>query len=1242
MKILAIRIKNLASLEGTTIIDFKQEPLCSAGIFAITGPTGAGKSTILDALCLALYAKTPRYEKANDPKQNIQDVSGALVTQSDPRKILRDGAAEGYAEVDFVGVDGHKYRAQWSVRRARNKADGALQEYLVSCKNLDNLTDIQGKKSEVLAAISNKIGLSFDQFTRAVLLAQGDFTAFLKAPTSEKSELLEKLTGTHIYSEISKRVFERHRSENEQLKILNTQKEAISVMNEDEEATLKNRQDELTKQREEQKNKEEILFKEYTWHEKLQNLKQTLHESNQAYELALSQKNEAYGRELKLNQIELVQEARIFVDGLKTQEKLLEEKELKLKILETELVQKREHHITHSALLNEARQISDSKIREQQDAQPLLNKAKKLDASIEESGKQLKKSDLELLEATSLFSEQRKRVINLKEQKKLLSESVEAASAFAEKNQDRKLLAENDKLIINSLSDAQISLQEMEQIVQDKNNIQERLKHKQADEGILKKKLDDYKESEKKVLAEYERLLEEFKSVDEKAIQESKKHVDGRILEFTQASANWQILSEATASYEKDVLNLEKKQLDLQHHRLEFQQATIELARLESTKKAAYRSLEIATQETSENVVSLRHHLKKDHPCPVCGSIEHPYVSHNPQVGKILEQLSAEYHQQEEAYLQSLAVKSALEEKVNQLERDIKILYDTQIKRVQELQNYRGKWALFSQHSEAENRSQEDVAKWLKDQLIQNEKQQQLLQKQIEQWQEHQLGVERQKNQYEDIIEKLRKSEDELKDLRRTIESLNDELVRLDKNYTAVKLKLSKTQQSLNAYFNEVDWFEKWEADSATFTDDIRKFASAWKTNNENLNKAIQDQRLLDATIQSEEGKSELFNNDVKKKKEVHQSLTENYNDLLKQRNQLFEGRATDKVEQALKSAIELAGKSLEQNQKKLEEINQNITRIITQQEETSKEIQRIKKEKQSLNDDINHFLQKFNSQQIPAITRTDMEALLNLPSDWVKTEKKNLQLINDSLLQAKTIYQKIQKDLENHLQLSLSEKSMETVAELLEDVRQLLQQTNQELTEIGVRLKQNDINRKKAGALLQQIATKESIVNNWDMLNQVIGSADGKKFRQVAQEYTLDVLLGYTNVQLQMLSKRYVLQRIPKSLGLQVLDQEMGNEVRTVNSLSGGESFLVSLALALGLASLSSSRMQVESLFIDEGFGSLDLNTLNVAMDALERLQNQGRKVGVISHVQEMTERIPVQIRVSKQQNGRSIVEAS
>ena len=178
MKILSIRIKNLASLEGITEMDFTQEPLSSAGIFAITGPTGAGKSTILDALCLALYGKTPRYTQARESGIEITDVQGSSISQSDVRGILRDGTGDGFAEVDFAGVDGQRYRANWRVRRAREKADGSLQQYNITLKNIDTNTDIPGKKNEVLEEIERLVGLNFEQFTRSVLLAQGRFHRF--------------------------------------------------------------------------------------------------------------------------------------------------------------------------------------------------------------------------------------------------------------------------------------------------------------------------------------------------------------------------------------------------------------------------------------------------------------------------------------------------------------------------------------------------------------------------------------------------------------------------------------------------------------------------------------------------------------------------------------------------------------------------------------------------------------------------------------------------------------------------------------------------------------------------------------------------------------------------------------------------------------------------------------------------------------------------------------------------------
>ena len=208
------------------------------------------------------------------------------------------------------------------------------------------------------------------------------------------------------------------------------------------------------------------------------------------------------------------------------------------------------------------------------------------------------------------------------------------------------------------------------------------------------------------------------------------------------------------------------------------------------------------------------------------------------------------------------------------------------------------------------------------------------------------------------------------------------------------------------------------------------------------------------------------------------------------------------------------------------------------------------------------------------------------------------------------------------------------------EPLEVILSRYTQEKTELAFRLRTQTENKAKVSGLQEELNVRRTESERWAKLNELAGSADGAKFRRIAQGYTLDILLNYANVQLRELTRRYRLERVPETLALQVIDRDMCDEVRTVHSLSGGESFLVSLALALGLSSLSSNRMRVESLFIDEGFGSLDAETLRVAMDALESLRTQGRKIGVISHVQEMTERIPVRICVNRAGNGRSFLE--
>ena len=204
MRILAIRGENLASLAAPFEIDLAAGPLAGSGLFAITGETGAGKSTILDALCLALYGEYPRVSVSR--RENAPDPSGEAISIRDGRAILRRGAGGGYAEVDFIGHDGERYRVRWEANRARGRANGRLQNEQRALFRLDDGSAVAIGKTQVREAVEARTDLTFDQFRRTVLLAQGEFDAFLLAAESERAELLEKITGTEIYAAISVRV----------------------------------------------------------------------------------------------------------------------------------------------------------------------------------------------------------------------------------------------------------------------------------------------------------------------------------------------------------------------------------------------------------------------------------------------------------------------------------------------------------------------------------------------------------------------------------------------------------------------------------------------------------------------------------------------------------------------------------------------------------------------------------------------------------------------------------------------------------------------------------------------------------------------------------------------------------------------------------------------------------------------------------------------------------------------------
>jgi exonuclease SbcC len=358
-------------------------------------------------------------------------------------------------------------------------------------------------------------------------------------------------------------------------------------------------------------------------------------------------------------------------------------------------------------------------------------------------------------------------------------------------------------------------------------------------------------------------------------------------------------------------------------------------------------------------------------------------------------------------------------------------------------------------------------------------------------------------------------------------------------------------------------------------------------------------------------------------------------------RNALFDGRTVSQVQDEIDAGIAAAKAALDARSSLTQQCIQVGVRAEESLAQAAGQLKKLMQDAHNADDSLSAWINQFNQMHSAnPLAPSTLRMLLARAQDWINDEKSYLQHIDLLINNLNSILLERQAQCELIRQDCPTEDVADTVQDALSRIEIERQSAQSVATSLQLSIAQDEARRAQSASMLTGLEAQEANWRRWAQLSELIGSADGKKFRNYAQQFTLDVLTGYANRHLEELSRRYRLERVADTLALMVVDQDMVDELRSVHSLSGGESFLVSLALALGLASLSSNRVRVESLFIDEGFGSLDPQTLSVAMDALDGLQALGRKVGVISHVQEMTERINTKILVKRQAGGKSCVE--
>ena len=593
MKILAIRIKNLASLDGITEINFTEDPLSSAGIFAITGPTGAGKSTILDALCLALYAKTPRYRFAENGI-DIKDVQGTTIKQDDVRGILRDGTADGYAEVDFAGVDGQYYRATWSVRRARNKAEGNLQAYEMALKTISTNQDIPGRKTELLEEIERLVGLNFEQFTRSVLLAQGDFTAFLIAGKDEKSSLLEKLTGTHIYSEISKRIFENHREQQQKLRELNVQREGITTLTSEELNVLQEQKATLEIALKSYEKQIANLNKETEWHEQWTKLQSGVTSAQLQHEQANNNKTESLLREKQLQQIVRIQPVKSVINNLQNTEEQLAIKSKQSEELISGLSTLQQQKEAIDFTIEQATADLNTKTQEQENAQPLLNAAKALDVQLSEKAEQIKQASEEVEASVNKQKQKAEQLAKTQKEFDLLEQDIIKLNQWKTENEIRRPTAEQETIILSKLGDAESILENVNTYTSRIGTTEKEIESHQHEKQRLDSESIPLQALLQQIQNEYGVLQETLSNIPIHDMEKEKSAIDISIEDIISAEGHWKILHNAINQQNELQQSLENNKKELEQHTEKLATADRLLETIKLEKDASLKMLEKA------------------------------------------------------------------------------------------------------------------------------------------------------------------------------------------------------------------------------------------------------------------------------------------------------------------------------------------------------------------------------------------------------------------------------------------------------------------------------------------------------------------------------------------------------------------------------------------------------------------------------------------------------------------------
>ncbi|ENW08778.1 SbcC/MukB-like Walker B domain-containing protein [Acinetobacter beijerinckii] len=1195
MKILSIRLKNLASLAGEHFIDFESEPLAHAGLIAIIGKTGAGKSTILDAMCLALFNKIPRLK---DSDGKLLDVDGSELLTNSPLTVLRRGTGHGFAELCFVAQDQKHYLARWEIKRARENANGKLQSVQRSLKCLTDGVVVADKTKAVETHIQHITQLSFEQFTRAVLLAQSEVTAFLKARDNERGELLEYLTNSSIFAKIGQLAFEKTKEVRLQREKLESVLGHIEIRSDEEIAELQQQFKQLQQQVQKLESEKNQFKQQQQWFEQRDKINHEIGLKQQQFDLQLkAQENIAKDRHL-LGQLETFAEIRPIVFQQQQLQKTLQQlapqiqqKGNEFSTLTTQFEQQKTLYTQAETTLNQFQDFEQKHHKELADLRTYLQKREHIKDDYNKT--KIRLTQLESQQQPLIAQQQQlqQSIQNLSAQHTACLEQLKHSAQYAPL--DKGLNAH---------------IQQLKQFIQQYQKVENTLGSIQQAQTKLKQDQNTFNS-----------LIMQFGTTQqiEQRIEQQSKLKETQQIRINQLDTIQQKLQHYF-ELKNEVLTSQNKFEAVQKQAQELEQRSKKTEQEYHTAKTEREKLQQVLQQQrllhAENIEHLRAELKHGEACLVCGSTEHPYRDDESQISKALyvlqQQQEQQAIQQEQQYFQlwqkaqQQFTQSHTEH--NQLQKQLQQLNEKVKAHDQVLQQHVLQTNIQLDFSLTEY----DITTKMQTLVLEASQIQQQLEKELLQLNQ----ANKDQHVLHQNIQNTRHQLETVEHLQQQIQHIVD-CLNADDKIAWSKQGASFSQHVLHALQQRSQHLEHAES-LIKQKEQIDQQLNVLKTT------------LAGLTTQQTECAQQLKDIEIKGKQNTDAAnqliITMTGSNELKANEWL---QQHDQQRQQLQSKYQQVKQSFEQARQNYEQQKNVLEQLKAQQQQNHDSLELCKTE-------IINWLA-----QHQLLAEDQLSELLAISSTQEQQIRNAIQHADRAISEANSALKTIQEQLNTLLQ-SEPNIQVEQLSELMRANQETLQQTTDQRDQLKLQLEVHQQNLAKQKQFTDQIQQIQQQEHRWNKISSLIGDAKGKDFRDLAQQYNLDILLEYANQQLAMLSQRYTLKRLDNSLSLAIIDHDMDGETRSVASLSGGESFLTALAISLAIANMASGSMKIESLFIDEGFGTLDASSLHMVMNALDQLQSQGRKVILISHIQEMHERIPVQIQVQPMGSGSSQIE--